>query len=286
MPKALIVFYSLTRTTAQVAERIAAGLNSNGMQVELCNLRDERAPAAAGYDLLGIGTPTYYYRPPFNVMDYLEQLPDLAGKPAFAFTLYGSYRGDCGNLVRQVLNRKGAGELGYFHCRGADLFPGYLKEGYLFSPDHPTRKELAEAEAFGRAVAARLAGSPVPETASDPKPAPVYRLERWLMNRWLVEQVYRRLFRVSWKKCTSCGLCMKQCPTKTITKDRKGRPVWGRNCLLCLQCEMLCPEEAITSPVSWPMFRAAMRYNVRRAMRDNNLDHVRIVCRRGRIRRI
>ncbi len=286
MTKALVVFYSLTRTTAQVAERIAAGLSSTGMQVELCNLRDNRPPAAEGYELLGIGTPTYYYRPPFNVTDYLEQLPDLAGKPAFVFALHGSYLGDCGNLVRQTLNRKGARELGYHHCFGADLFLGYLREGYLFSPEHPTRKELAEAETFGRAVAARLAGSPAPETAPDPGPATVYRLERWLTNRWLVEQVYSRLFRVSRKKCTSCGLCMKQCPTRTIARDRKGRPVWGRDCLLCLQCEMLCPEEAITSPVSWPTFRAAVRYNVRRALRDKNLDHVRVVCRRGRIKRL
>jgi flavodoxin/NAD-dependent dihydropyrimidine dehydrogenase PreA subunit len=286
MTKALVVFYSLTRTTAQVAERIAAGLCSTGMQVELCNLRDDRFPSAEGYDLLGIGTPTYYYRPPFNVIDYLEQLPSLAGKPAFVFALHGSYLGDCGNLVRQILNRKGARELGYCHCFGADLFLGYLKEGYLFSPEHPTRKELAEAETFGRTVAAGLAGSPVPETAPDPGPAILYRLERWLTNRWLVEQVYSRLFRVSRKKCTSCGLCMKRCPTKNIARDRRGRPVWGRNCLLCLQCEMHCPEEAITSVVSWPLFRAAMRCNVRRALRDKNLDHVRVVCRRGRIKRL
>jgi Pyruvate/2-oxoacid:ferredoxin oxidoreductase delta subunit len=107
--------------------------------------------------------------------------------------------------------------------------------------------------------------------------------ERFATNHWLARQVFSRLFTVD-ARCTACGRCMDLCPTGNITADGEGRPVWGRDCLLCLTCEMKCPQEAITSPASWPLFRPAMVYNVRHALRDPALDHVRVVHSRGRTR--
>ncbi len=285
MSKSLIVYYSLGGTTTRVAESIASGLGTANHEVDLCKLKDERPPDLDGYDLLGIGAPAYYYRPPFNVMDYVNSLPNLDGLPAFVFVLHGTYLGDTGNVIRRVLARKGAQEVGYFHCRGADYFLGYLREGYLFSPDHPTAEELAEAKEFGRQVAVNLAGQVYARPKGDPPPAIIYRLERFLVNRWLVRQVYSRLFRVNKEQCTACALCVKQCPTGNITENKAGRPLWGRNCLLCLNCEMICPNDAITSPASWPLFRPTMLYNVHRASRDPNLDHVRVKHSQGRTKR-
>jgi len=282
MSRSLIVYFSQGGTTARVTESIATGLCATGYQVDLCNMKDERPPDLGGYDLLGIGLPVYYYRPPFTVMDYVNSLPDLDGFPAFVFVLHGTYRGDAGSAIRHALARKGAQEVGYFHCRGADYFLGYLNEGYLFSPDHPTVEELAQSEAFGRQVAAHLAGKQYARPEDDRPPSMVYRLERFLTNRWLIKQMYSRLFRVDADKCTACGLCTKLCPTGNITENKGGRPVWGRDCLLCLTCEIKCPQDAITSPVSWLLFRPFMIYNVRHASRDPSLDHVRVIHSRGR----
>jgi len=282
MSRSLIVYFSQGGTTARVTESIATGLCATGYQVDLCNMKDERPPDLGGYDLLGIGLPVYYYRPPFTVMDYVNSLPDLDGLPAFVFVLHGTYRGDAGSAIRHALARKGAQEVGYFHCRGADYFLGYLNEGYLFSPDHPTVEELAQSEAFGRQVAAHLAGKQYARPEDDRPPSMVYRLERFLTNRWLIKQMYSRLFRVDADKCTACGLCTKLCPTGNITENKGGRPVWGRDCLLCLTCEIKCPQDAITSPVSWLLFRPFMIYNVRHASRDPSLDHVRVIHSRGR----
>ena len=77
MSKSLIVYFSLGGTTAQVAQSVAAGLRAAGREVDLCNLRDQQPPPLDGYDALGIGTPTYYFQPPFNVMDYIDRLPSL-----------------------------------------------------------------------------------------------------------------------------------------------------------------------------------------------------------------
>jgi len=44
-------------------------------------------------------------------------------------------------------------------------------------------------------------------------------------------------------ECTSCGHCVKMCPTKNITL--KDRPVWGSYCTQCLSCINRCPSRAI-----------------------------------------
>lgn len=285
MSKGLLVYFSQGRTTARVAESVAAGLRSAGYRVDLHNIVDGQPPSPDGYDLLGVGSPTYYYRPPFNVTDYVSSLPNLNGLPAFVFVLHGTYRGSTGNALRRALAGKGAQEVGYFHCRGADVYLPYLREGYLFSLDHPTEEELAQAKEFGSAVAARVAGEEYIKPESDPSPGAVYRFERFSTNRWLVEQLYSRLFRLDKAKCTACGLCAQECPTSNIATDSGGYPVWGRRCLACLFCEMNCPEEAVTSVASWPLFLPFMKYNVRHASRDPSLDHVRVRFSQGKIER-
>jgi len=288
MPKALIVYFSQGGTTAQVAERIATGLRTAEYEVDLCNIDDAVGSLSRPrrYDLLGIGSPTHYYRPPFNVMDYVNGLPDLAGLPAFVFVLHGTYRGDTGNTIRRTLVGKGAQEVGYFHCRGADHFLGYLREGYLFSAGHPTRDELIAAEAFGRDVAAHTAGREYIRPEADPRLPAVNRLSRLLTNRWLAGRVYSRAFRVDAGTCAACGLCVQQCPTGNIARREEAGLLRGSNCLLCLACEMNCPQEAITSLASWPLFRLFVAHNVRQASRDPSLDYVRAVHSRGRTEQV
>ena len=82
MKKALIVYFSQMGTNKRVAEAISVGLREDGYQVNLWNLKDGLPPAPCDHDLFGIGSPTYYYRPPFIVIDYVNSLPDMVGLSA------------------------------------------------------------------------------------------------------------------------------------------------------------------------------------------------------------
>lgn len=187
--------------------------------------------------------------------------------------------------MRRALLRKGARDAGYFRTLGADYYFAYIKRRYLFSPDSPTAAELQRAEGFGRRVAERVAARRFIRQPFDPPTPFIYRFERFMANQWATTHLYSRLFRVNADRCTSCGLCRKICPTANILEDGQGRPVWGRNCLLCLYCEMKCPTEAIRSPASWPLFSPLIDCNVRRARRDPSIAHARVVHERGRTRR-
>ena len=286
MPKSLIVYFSLGGTTAQVARSIASGLKAAGYSVDLHDLADGLPPDSGGYDLLGVGSPTHYFRLPFNVTDYVEGLPFLDGLPAFAFVLHGTNQGDAGNTLRRALVRKGGREVGYLHTPGADIVSAYLKLGYLFSPDRPNSHDLVRAQEFGRAVAAHAVGREYVRPQDDPSPSAVYRLERFLSNRWLVRHLHSRLFLVDEDRCDTCGICVQECPTGNISSEARGCPDWGRNCLGCLRCELVCPNEAITSPATRPLFLPLAKYNVRQASRDPSMEHMRVKFSQGRIEQL
>ncbi len=44
--------------------------------------------------------------------------------------------------------------------------------------------------------------------------------------------------------CNGCGQCSKVCPVGNIVMDAK-RPVYSKNCEMCLACVHACPTEAI-----------------------------------------
>lgn len=284
MSKCLIVYFSQNGTTASVAARIAVGLRAEGFSVDLHNLQDVKAPDPGGYDLLGVGSPTYVFRPPFVVLDYLRDLPVLNGLPAFAFLLYGTHPGDAGTMIRRKLSQRGAREVGYYRALGVDRYLGYLKLGYLFSPGHPMPAELDQAEQFAHEVAARSTGALYEPPDEDPPPGIVYRLERFLWSRLLVQQVFSRTFQAAPDKCNRCGLCTTLCPSQNIKLDKDGWPTWGRGCLMCLSCEMGCPEDAISWLEGWP-FWPLIRYNIRHALADPGLTHMRVIHQRGRTER-
>jgi len=266
-PHALIATFSQTGTTNRIGDRIAAGLHAAGWQVDRFDISPGAAPDLRGIGLLGIGTPTYFYRPPFVVQDWIQALPPLDGLASFVFCLHGTHQGNCGNQIRARLRAKGARDFGYSLSFGADYWQGYLKQGVLFSPDAPTEQELAEAETFGGTLAKRYVDPALEVEPYDPPTPLVYALERALTSRPLARILYSRTFHAN-ARCNGCGICVQECPVGNITLHPESRPRWHTRCLLCTTCAMACPQEAVHSAVDWPIVAPVLRYNVWRGMRS------------------
>jgi flavodoxin/ferredoxin len=286
VPKCLIAYYSQHGTTAQVAERIAEGLRAAQYQVDLHSIKHDRPTPIDDYSLVGIGSPVYFCTMPLNVRAYLNSLPQLNGVPAFVFVLHGSDPGATSTMIRRALVRKGARDLGFYRCFGAELNYGFLNRGYLFSPGHPTTEELAQAEAFGYQVAARAEGKPFAKPADDGPPRPAFRVLPSLANPWLARHLLSRFFRADAGRCNHCGLCARLCPMGNITVGKDAPPVWGRHCLFCATCELMCPEEAVKSPLDSPVMERVMDLVAGQVLKDPTVDHARVALRRGRIERI
>jgi len=76
-------------------------------------------------------------------------------------------------------------------------------------------------------------------------------IKRDRVNSFVLSDVegFKGLPEVDVEKCTGCGVCSINCPTKAIEITRKGRKILHRvysgKCIACGRCQEVCPEEAI-----------------------------------------
>ena len=262
MIKVLIATFSQSGATKKVAYRIANGLASEGCQVTHHKINGDRPPGLAGFDLIGIGTPTYFFTAPLLVKEFVNNLYGLESKSTFVFTTQGTHRGNCGNWLINKLRRKGAENLGYFHCFGADYWLGYLKRGTLFSPDSPDEVELAHSERFGKKLFFQLKKNQFDRGKPDKATPFIYSLERMVLTRPFIKYFYSQAFYAD-RKCTHCGECIRKCPVRNIAEKSNGKLKWETNCMMCCTCELCCPENAIHSAADWILFAPFMKYNIR-----------------------
>ncbi|HEX9020783.1 MAG TPA: EFR1 family ferrodoxin [Nitrospirota bacterium] len=266
MKAGLIIYSSQNGSTQKIAKKIEAGLDRNGLQTDMINIDKGGRIPKRDYDFYGIGSPVYIFRPSYKIMGALDDMGSLSGKPVFTFVTYGAEIGDGANWLRRELARKKAVDLGHFQCRGKDLFPGYTSRGYCFSSESPTTEEQNAAEAFGNDVAQKVMSKNIGAPARYGDPAHfVYRFERFVTNRLLIRHFYSYFFSARKTRCNGCGLCVKKCPTQNITMRNKQKPVWGRNCILCCNCQIQCPQGAVNTPISWVLFAPFMWYNILKA---------------------
>lgn len=286
MKKALIFYFTQGGTTETISNEVAGGLKKSGYSVDQVKIPSNKVPDIQDYDIIGIGFPVYAYRAPYVVTDFLKSLPSIRGKHFFVFMLYGSYRGKAGNSVRKLLARKGGIEAGYSYYHGSNLYYGYLTRGYHFSPDHPDKEERKRAREFGSSVAAAAQGQAYNKPPFDRSQGIVYEIEKHITSKFYIKYNYSFLYKADKKKCSGCGICVKKCPRGNITLNKNKIPEWGRDCLLCMYCQMYCPEEAITSAIDWPVMSLFFNYNIKKAEADKGLDMVKVELKRGKIKRL
>jgi flavodoxin/NAD-dependent dihydropyrimidine dehydrogenase PreA subunit len=264
MTKVLIATFSQTGSTKKIADQIAKGLSSSNLDVTHLEITQDSSPDLKEYDIIGIGTPTYFFRPPFIITDFIKNLKGLEQKASFVFILQGTDQGSCGNWIRKELFKKGSRDLGYFRSYGADYWIGYIKRGIMFSPDSPTDQELSEAESFGKTIAIRFEDHSQQIEKFDPPTHFIYGIEQFFVARPFAKTMYGKTFYTD-KNCDNCGICIKKCPVDNILKNKKGKLSWNTKCMLCAACELSCPKDAIHSALDWIIFSPFMYYNIARS---------------------
>jgi len=268
MAKVLIASFSQTGSTKKVADLIAKGLQISDWEIAHFNIAGSAIPKVEDYDIIGIGSPTYFFRPPFVVIDFVKKLEGLKNKSSFVFISHGTHSGDCGNWIRRALIRQGSKDLGYFKSFGKDYWLGYIKRGVLFSPNSPSPEELVSAEEFGKALITRY-NEPKPAVESFDQSTPaMYGIERMLVARPFAKLMYSKTFSAN-SNCDTCGICIQKCPINNISVKKNGKPKWNSNCMLCATCELICPIDAVHSAFDWMIFAPFMNYNIKKSKKKH-----------------
>lgn len=242
-----IVYFSQTGNTKTVAEAICKGITESGNRCDLYALEKvESAPERLKeYDVIGIGTPVFYFQPPYNVVDFIKSLSFLHGKHSFLFITHGGEPGRTFPKMAKLLRKNGIALIGTYRSRGAETAQHYVLAGYDLSPGHPNGREIAGAAEFGASIPTLYKKVLAGEIKEMPELKP--HLDRWYlrgvyMTKPLVNLTTPRR-RVDKELCDKCGACAKKCPSHVIRMNPY--PEFRGTCLRCYYCEKICPKGAI-----------------------------------------
>ncbi len=256
--KTLIICFSQTGNTQKVAERIREGITGVTGQCDLIDMTDVDASSLGDYDLVGLGCPVFYYQEPFNVRDFMEELPELPGKHWFIFCSHGSIIGNTLPSMAERLAKKGIVVIGYHDTYADGTLPFYPYP--TLTTGHPDSVDLDDARAFGKEIAARSQRIAEGDTALIP--APIAVPEEWVktaeaLNLEFMDQMMPKL-RIDMEKCTQCHACEDNCPVKGIDVETEP-PRIQDPCVYCWYCAKICPALAIEA--DWDMLVAMAPQN-------------------------
>lgn len=246
--KAVIVYFSQTGNTEKVARAIARGIEEVDNPCTLISLKELDLEILRDYDLIGIGTPVFYFQESWNVREFIGKLSFLKEKCSFVFCTHGGQDANTLPRMAEGLKERGLLVLGGLSTRGYDSFQPYIEFNY--SKGHPDAEDLREAEEFGRKMV-RNYGLVKEENRLDVLPEFRFKFSLLhLASLWLTkERVNKRLprIRIEKEKCLQCGKCAEICPSGII--ELNPYPLRNQDCIRCYYCEKICPGKAII--VNW-----------------------------------
>jgi ferredoxin/flavodoxin len=149
--RGIIVYYSATGNTAQIANSIYKGMKS----VIACDVVpiNKMDPKKMGkYDVMAIGSPNWYMREVAVLRRFTHDMPSMQGKHCVLFATHGMQPvGQFWSMSHNVL-KKGMTIIGWSDWSGPDMLSPHQMVPHS-AWGHPDSIDLAEAEAFGKLMA-------------------------------------------------------------------------------------------------------------------------------------
>ena len=232
----MILYFTGTGNSAHVARRLGALLHDE-VEDLFSRLRERDHSSLYSDDAWVIVTPTYAWRIPRIVMDWLECTELVGSRRVYFVMTCGDGIGSAGKHAASFCKSRG---LTYCGCA-----PVIMPENYIAMFDAPqeaeARRIVAAAEPEIGRLAACIAGG---EAFPEPDTGIGDRLLSGVVNRGFFSLWVRdRKFRVS-AACVGCGLCSRVCPMRNIELVA-GKPQWNGSCTHCMACITRCPVSAI-----------------------------------------
>jgi len=244
--KGLVVYYSATGNTKKVARAIHKGM-AEIVEADLASVKEISPQQVGSYDLVGIGSPIWFFRETANVRLFMYQLPSLTGKLGFVFCTHGTAPLGIFHSMVPLLRRKGLTIIGWGDWYGSVYQVLHAPKPY-FTDGHPDEIDLAEAEAFGRNIAERALRIAAGETELMPQLPSGPDCELPFRPHPIGEPFPgaspKRAIDPETCQYPDCTVCEDICPAHCI-QLMDNPPTFGSECYNCSLCNRLCPTGAI-----------------------------------------
>jgi len=258
----LLILFSQTGGTEKIASKIQEGIINSDNNCDIIEMKKAENSDLNKYDLIGIGTPTFYYREPINVKNFIQKMKKVDGKHCFIFCTHGSVIGNTFYYMEKELIKNGYLVIGNFDSYSASSIQFYPE--IMHTIKHPDEIELEEALNFGKNICDVSLRVKNGETDLIPK----FNLieDTWWakQSKSLTLDVLRRIFpkfEINTDTCTKCLTCQENCPTDAIDVEAKPPEIQKESCIFCGYCEKACPEGAIET--DWKLMRVGSKGNLK-----------------------
>lgn len=263
----LIIYFSQTGGTEKIASKIKDGILKSNNKCDMVKIKKSQDKDLKNFDLIGIGTPTFYYREPINVKNFIQNMQEGNGKYSFLFCTHGSVIGNTFYYMEEELKKKEYLVIGSFDSYSASSLQFYPE--IMHTTDHPDKIELEEAFQFGKNICDISLRIENGESTLVPK----FNLieDTWWVkqNKTLTLEVLRQVFpkfEINEEECTKCLTCQENCPTDAIDVEANPPEIQKESCIFCGFCEKVCPEKAIKT--DWKLMRVGSKGNLKRYVQE------------------
>ena len=235
-----IIYFSGNGNTKHCMELLSSALESGKIE----SIESENAIQMikeSGEFILAY--PVHFSNIPFIVKEFIQKnSPLFAGKNIFLIATMGAFSGDGTGCGARLLKKCGANILGGLHLR----MPDTVADVKLLKKSSEENKEIIKiTEEKIPAVSKLIQSKKYPHEGLHfyNQLAGLFGQRLWFMQ---AAKKHRHDFKVAAEKCSGCGLCQKQCPTRSIQIENGKARLTGSNCTICYRCVNSCPKQAIT----------------------------------------
>ncbi|MFW9989421.1 MAG: EFR1 family ferrodoxin [Candidatus Odinarchaeota archaeon] len=259
----LIIYFSQTKNTEKIAYKIQKGILKSGNQCNIVKIKDVDVEILKNFDMIGLGTPTFFYREPRNVEIFNKKLPKLVDKHCFLFCTHGSIIGNTFFRMAKALKNKSFIIIGTFDTYASSSIQFYPTP--MHTEGHPDKIEFKQAYNFGKEICS--VSERIREGEVNLIPEFKYISDTWWAreSERLTLDVLRKIspeFKINIEKCTKCLICQESCPADAIDVEKKPPEIQKEGCIFCWGCEKVCPVGAIET--NWDLMRNGAEKNLLR----------------------
>jgi len=244
MDHAAIYYFSATGNSLAVARDLTESL-----AVALIDLSSSRAreTLAVSHHVVGLVFPTYDFKAPDLVNEFVGHIESIGSTYLFAVCTYGIAAGRSLKRLGKEIEAQGGRLSGGFAIRMPHngIGCGAVREGAnqrLFTQWKrrlPAIRDYVERQASGT-----IETTCTPLQLLRPETLRMMPAVARFAIRFLKAGADSLGFTAS-EDCNGCGVGAQVCPVSNIRMEA-GRPAWSNQCINCFACLHWCPQHAIT----------------------------------------
>jgi len=253
--KVYLYYFSGTGNAKNVTDWISINIKNANIPVEVINIEKCRKPEIEQNDskkLIGIISATHGFNVPPLVLYFIFKFPRVKNADFFmantrgGLKLYKFFLPGLSGLTQilpvLVFWLKGFNVIGLqpvdLPSNWISLHPGLRKKvvDSIYNRMQIKIKHFSQKMINGKRSYIALYSLPF-DVAVIPISFGYFFLGRFMLAKTFLAT----------SKCTSCNLCVKQCPVQAL-KVIDERPYWTYNCESCMRCMNNCPSRAIETP--------------------------------------